>query len=143
MNSRPHDSSVHTMSVDIRLCGNIPRKEMKEQFLSQPWSLRALTSHQVADALSKAHLAEHNASGNGASTHHTTFCDRNSEMDLQNKATMRTAMSAMQERPLAPLCEMSAPSWAVPAKKFSQLEVGLDALLPLLCSLQCCSNSSI
>jgi hypothetical protein len=136
MNSRPHDSSVHTMSVDIRLCGNIPRKEMKEQLLSQPCSLRALTSHQGADSLSKSHLAEHNASANVASTHHTIpFCDKLSAVVLQNKAIMRTAMSVMHERPLTPLCEMSAPSWAVPARKFSQLEVGLDASLLFLSSV--------
>ena len=92
MTNQQHDSS--TMSVDIRLCGNIPRKDMH---LFER-SLCGITSR----ALSAECLAEMKAS-------------QQCENVLQNKSNTNNSL------PLA--SKMEAPSWAVPARGETRLEV--------------------
>ena len=116
------------MSVDIRLCGNIPRRDMEEHILGSqgaPCSLSALPSG--ANTLSTKCLAVDNALNDAAPTHRTIgVCDGLTSLLLQNKTK---AMGVLQDKqPFVPLFE--PPSWAVPARGETRLEVctGLGSL---------------
>ena len=123
MNNSLHDSSSQSMSVDIRLCGNIPRSDMKEQLLSQgaPCSLAALRGE--AKTVSTSCLAVTNAPDDAHSTHRTIgVCDSLPALLLHNKSDMRGPLQ--EKQPLTPLFE--PPSWAVPARGETRLEVRLQ-----------------
>jgi len=125
MNKQHDFSSVQPMSVDIRLCGNIPRKELQDHFTlpGAPCILSALTSQ--AATLSTSCLAGANVSDNRYPTHHTTtLCDDLRGFVAHNKSNMRSALQETQ--PLSPLFE--PPSWAVPARGETRLEVSLSSL---------------
>ena len=108
------------MTVDIRLCGNIPRNEMKARFCA-PCPTTASTSHP--GHLSTACLAE----TNGSPTHRKiTLCDRAlTGIIIQNTDNMRRGVLTEKQQPLAPVLE--PPSWAVPAIGETRLEVRLTS----------------
>ena len=103
------------MTVDIKLCGNIPRNEMKA-FFRAPCPTTALTSH--AEYLNTACLAE----TNGPTPRKISIgSDRPLEgITIQNTINMLGILTDKQQ-PLAPVLE--PPSWAVPARYESRLEV--------------------
>lgn len=120
------NDTINTMTVDIRLCGNIPRNEMKARF-GAPCPTTASTSQ--AGHLSTACLAE----TNGSPTHRKiTLCDRAAlnGIIIQNTDNMRRGVLTEKQQPLAPVLE--PPSWAVPAMGETRLEVrsNMDACLP-------------
>ena len=136
MNSRQHESSVQTMTVDIRLCGNIPRRDMKQHFSGAQRSLLALASQRGAPMTTDC-STENNASDNDGSSHRTiSLCDNISKV-LQNQSNFRA-----QETPsTVPIIE--PPSWAVPARGETRLEVcppfvGKYLLMGLLSNIVLC-----
>jgi len=127
MQNSPSDTT-NTMSVDIRLCGNIPRNEMKDRFGGAPLTLTALTSRT---GISAHRLAE----TNGGPTLPKTVCDSSfpsaPALILQNSTNNNDKMARgvlvenqqHHSQPLAPVLE--PPSWAVPARGETRLEVRL------------------
>lgn len=116
MQNNPNDT-LNTMTVDIRLCGNIPRNEMKVCF-GAPYPTTALTS-QVPH-LSTSCLAE----TNGCPTlRKTALCDQAllSGLIIQNSDNMKRGVLTEKQQPLSPVLE--PPSWAVPARWEARLEV--------------------
>ena len=131
MQSSPIDTT-NTMSVDIRLCGNIPRNEIKERF-GAPCSLVVpdLTSLTSRSGISAAFgLAE----TNGCPTLPKTICDaalstgnlsilQNTTNNNENMARgVLAEKHPQQQLHVQPL--LQPPSWAVPAKGETRLEVG-------------------
>ena len=114
------------MSVDIRLCGNIPRDELKVRF-GAPCSL-ALTSRPGISALGLAET-------NGCPTLPKTVCDTalssglilqnttNNNDGTNNNMVRGVLIEKHQQQALAPVLE--PPSWAVPARGETRLEVRL------------------
>ena len=127
MQSDPSDTT-NTMSVDIRLCGNIPRNEIKERFGAPfPMAVRSLTSRSgISAALGLAET-------NGSSTLPKTICDEgfvNENLSILQNTTNSEKMilgvliekqCAQQPPCTQPLLE--PPSWAVPARGETRLEV--------------------
>jgi len=112
----PQHESITTMSVDVRLCGSIPRRDMKDvPSQGAPPSLKSLTSR--AKLLSTAsRLAEVNGC-KSESTHTTiSLCD-----GLDGLIGHKNCMKDVQQQPLVPVLE--PPSWATPAKGDARLEV--------------------
>jgi hypothetical protein len=109
----PNISNENTMTVDIRLCGNIPRHEMNALF-GAPYPATALTSH--ADRLSTTCLAETNGPTPGPIRSDQVFATATT-----NSSNMLFAATVDKQSPLAPVLE--PPSWAVPARGESRLEV--------------------
>lgn len=108
------------MSVNIRLCGNISRKDCKDLISSSPCSLHALTSQ--TSTLCVRSLAGPNVSANGASTHRSIAIADSLSKVLQNKSNMMNN----DKLPLSPLVE--PPSWAVAATGESRLEPVCESL---------------
>jgi len=131
MQTNPSDST-NTMSVDIRLCGNIPRNEMKERF-GAPCSLTALPSlsltsrHGISTAFSLAET-------NGSPTLPKTICDAalatGSNLSILHNSTNNENMTraVLIEKQYAPQQShaqvLEPPTWAVPARGETRLEVG-------------------
>ena len=117
MQNSPNDT-INTMTVDIRLCGNIPRNEMKAHF-GAPYPTTALTSQP--DHLSTASLAE----ANGPTLHKLNNCsdDGLEGLTIQKTINMLNVLSSDKQLPLTPVLE--PPSWAVPARVETRLEVRL------------------
>jgi hypothetical protein len=115
MQNNPYDN-INTMTVDIRLCGNIPRHEMKSRF-GAPYPTTALTSQ--ADFLSTACLAE----TNGPTLRKINHCNNEALESLTNQKhlNMLNGLSSEKQLPLTPVIE--PPSWAVPARLETRLEV--------------------
>jgi len=130
MQNSPSDTT-NTMSVDIRLCGNIPRNEMKDRFGGAPLTLTALTSRT---GISAHRLAE----TNGGPTLPKTVCDSSfpsaPALILQNSTNNNDKMARgvlvenqqHHSQPLAPVLE--PPSWAVPARGETRLEPVCESL---------------
>lgn len=120
MQNNPNDNT-NTMTVDIRLCGNIPRNEMKARF-GAPCPTTALTSR--TDCLSTACLAE----TNGYPTlRKTALFDHQSLLtgliirNSTSAADMTRGVLTEKQQPLSPVLE--PPSWAVPASGETWLDV--------------------
>jgi hypothetical protein len=115
MQNNPNDN-INTMTVDIRLCGNIPRNEMKAHF-GAPYPTTALTSQ--ADYLSTACLAE----TNGPTLRKINRCSDEAleGLTIQKTINMLNVLSTEKQLPLTPVLE--PPSWAVPARVETRLEV--------------------
>jgi hypothetical protein len=132
MQSSPIDTT-NTMSVDIRLCGNMPRNEIKERF-GAPCSLvvpdlTSLTSRSEISATFGL------ADTNGCPTLPKTICDaalstgnlsilqnttnNNNENMARGVLTEKHPQHQLHVQPL-----LQPPSWAVPAKGETRLEVG-------------------
>ena len=110
----------NSMTVDIRLCGNIPRHEMNALF-GAPYPATALTSH----------AGRFSATANGP-----TLCPIRSDEAIATTATKLSAINMChaavdQQSPLAPVLE--PPSWAVAARGETRLEVRTSRTL--LCML--------
>ena len=122
MQNSPNDYT-NTMTVDIRLCGDIPRNEMKARF-GAPCPTTALTSQ--AKHLSTSRLAVINGS---PTLHKTALCDQAFPVltiqNTDNIMLQRNVLTEMQQ-PFAPVLE--PPSWAVPARGETRLEVRLILL---------------
>jgi hypothetical protein len=116
MQNIPIDHS-NAMTVDIRLCGNIPRNEMNTLF-GAPCPTTALTSQ--ADHLSTSCLAETNGPTLRKINHYSD--QALGGLTIQNTINMLNVLSEKQ-LPLAPVLE--PPSWAVPARCETRLEVNL------------------
>jgi len=128
MQSNPSDSK-NTMSVDIRLCGNIPRDELKVRF-GAPCSL-TLTSRPGISALGLAET-------NGCPTLPKTVCDTslspglilqnttNNNDGTNNNMVRGVLVEKHQQQALAPVLE--PPSWAVPARGETRLEPVCESL---------------
>ena len=135
--------SSQTMTVDIRLCGNIPRRDMDEHLLrprGAPCSLSALPSG--AKTLSTNCLAVDDALNEATPTHRTIgntigVCDGLTSLLLQNK---NKAMGVLQDKPFVPLFE--PPSWAVPARGETRLEVRVLGSVRIGCSVRVPSLTS-
>jgi hypothetical protein len=122
--------------VDVRLCGGIPRKDMKVQLIKDNGarcSLSALTSRSET-SLNISCLAAANGPTSDCSTHRTiAVCDalsghgmhniKNTSMTTNTNNMLQTIENLQKSTPLAPLMEV--PSWAVPARGESRLEVSL------------------
>jgi len=127
----PQHESITTMSVDVRLCGSIPRRDMKDvPSQGAPPSLKSLTSR--AKLLSTAsRLAEVNGC-KSESTHTTiSLCD-----GLDGLIGHKNCMKDVQQQRLVPVLE--PPSWATPAKGDARLEpvceaVGRQSAVDLTC----------
>ena len=122
------------MSVNVALCGSIPRSVMlqeqqKEQL--QPQSLTAKSlgapclSTSLTSRLSKESLAENNRCGSDGSTHKRTVDGIPGFLSHKARETLHNNMRpVLTERP--PLTQVfEAPSWAVPAKGEARLEVSI------------------
>lgn len=104
------------ISVNVRLCGSIPRGDFKSG-AGAPRSVGGLTSS--SDTLNVREGCK-----SGVSTLSTTaVCDRISDLTAQNY-NMRSVLT--ENQPLAPLLE--PPVWAVPAKGETRLEPVCEAL---------------
>lgn len=145
--AQQHVPSQLPVRVDVRLCGGIPRKDMKDQLPlikdnGARCSLSALTSRSEG-SLNISCLAAANGPTSDCSTHRTiAVCDALSGLVMHNKKNipsitnnnnnnmLQTIESNIQKStPLAPL--MDVPSWAVPARGESRLEVSLIPALLL------------
>lgn len=117
------------MSVDIRLCGNIPRNEIKERF-GAPCSLTALPSltsrHEISTGLCLAET-------NGSPTLPKTICDAaldTAKLSILHNSTNNENMTrgVLVEKQYAPQQShaqvLEPPTWAVPARGETRLEVG-------------------
>ena len=104
------------MSVDIRLCGNIPRNEMKAHF-GAPYPTTASTSHP--EYLSTACLAETN--GPTLRKPNNSIDEAMDGLTIQKTINMLNVLSSEKQLPLTPVLE--PPSWAVPARVETRLEV--------------------
>jgi hypothetical protein len=119
---------VSPVRVDVRLCGGIPRKDMKDHQLVKEsgarCSLKVLASHSVT-SLNIACLAANGPTSDcstSGSTHRTIgVCDATSGLVHNNISLLQSTENMFT--PLSPL--MEAPSWAVPARGESRLEVSL------------------
>ncbi|EEC46089.1 predicted protein [Phaeodactylum tricornutum CCAP 1055/1] len=116
-----------TMSVNVRLCGSIPRRDMKLFGDGAPVSrLASLTSS--CNRLNIGSLAATNGCKNEDSTLSTTSTfngsDHTSLSPLNEHPNMRGILTEHQA--LTPLFE--PPSWAVPAKGEAHLEPVCEAL---------------
>ena len=111
-----HNDTLNTMTVDIRLCGNIPRNEMKSHF-GAPYPTTASTSQ--SDYLSTACLAE----ANGPTLRKRNNCSEVAldGLTIQKTINMLNVLSSEKQLPLTPVLE--PPSWAVPARVETRLEV--------------------
>jgi hypothetical protein len=138
-----HATSPLPVRVDVRLCGGIPRKDMKDQLFIKDngarCSLSALTSPSET-SLNISCLAAANGPTSDCSTHRTiAVCDALSGLVMHNNQNITTITNnnnnmlqtiennLQKSTPLAPL--MDVPSWAVPARGESRLEVSLMLLL--------------
>lgn len=124
--------TTNTMSVDIRLCGNIPRNEIKERF-GAPCSLVVpdLTSLTSRPGISVAFgLAE----TNGCPTLPKTICDAalstgnfsilQNTTNSNNENMVRGVLSEKHpQQQLHVPSLLQPPTWAVPAKGETRLEV--------------------
>jgi hypothetical protein len=138
-----HVSALLPVRVDVRLCGGIPRKDMKDQLFIKDngarCSLSALTS-QSDPSLNISCLAAANGPTSDCSTLRTIAVslsmhnNKNITTATNNNNMLQTIESNLQKStPLAPL--MDVPSWAVPARGESRLEVSL--ILVMLHSRHC------
>jgi hypothetical protein len=134
----PQHVSTLPVRVDVRLCGGIPRKDiLKDQLIKDNGarcSSSALTSRSET-SLNISCLAAANGPTSDYSTHRTiAVCDaisgvvthnnKNTPITTNNNNMLRTIENNFtQSTPLAPLMEV--PSWAVPARGESRLEVSL------------------
>lgn len=127
MNIRSHDSPVQTMqtmSVDIRLCGNIPRQVMTHQVLSQACSLRALTSQRSTPES----LALNSPRSTESSTDHTIPVLSAEEEAINHEDHNVNTIMFQENKPLTPICDVSAPKWACAPKFESRLEPVCESL---------------
>lgn len=110
------NDTLNTMTVDIRLCGNIPRNEMKAHF-GAPYPTTASTSQ--SGYLSTACLAE----TNGPTLRKLNHCSDEvlDGLTIQKTINMLNVLSSEKQLPLTPVLE--PPSWAVPARVETRLEV--------------------
>lgn len=103
-----HQDSNKTMSVNVALCGSIPRANLVKAS-GGPCSLSSLMTDRQTD---------YNRCGNGKLT---LFSERNGGTEgQQNNENIRPMLSERQ--PFAQVFD--APSWAVPAPGEARLEVG-------------------
>lgn len=117
MQNNPNDS-INTMTVDIRLCGNIPRNEMKAHF-GAPYPTTASTSQ--SDYLSTACLAA--ANGPTLRKLNNSSDEALDGLTIQKTINMLNVLSSEKQLPLTPVLE--PPSWAVPARVETRLEVSV------------------
>jgi len=109
MNTRRHDWSSHTCAVDIRLCGGVPRSDLR----GAPTSLKP---SPISGPLSTSPLAATNASHNDHSTH---LASKKAKVSvLQNKSNLTEMRHTKAE----------APKWAVPASGETRLEPVCESL---------------
>ena len=106
-NPQIHNSTTRRMSVNVALCGSIPRSS----FINQPGApcgLQELSS-RLHGFESKSHCIE----------------DYTSQSQCENEVGFGKCLNVgpllSERRPLGRVCE--APAWAVPAKGDSRLEV--------------------
>jgi hypothetical protein len=108
MQNRIHENAI---TVDIRLCGNIPRSDMQfAPSFGAPCRLTALTSHAGV----KSSSAINGSLGDGPTL---------LKIDVTTDPVASTTSSMMRgvENILAPMLE--PPSWAVPARGETRLAV--------------------
>jgi pSer/pThr/pTyr-binding forkhead associated (FHA) protein len=113
------------MSVNVRLCGSIPREDMID-LQGALCGLKGLSSSDRS--LSGTGLAVANGCGSELSTLRTTnVCEAlNGVLHHNHNIHNMTGVPSLVERsPLVPLFE--PPSWAVPAKGEARLEVSNNA----------------
>lgn len=116
---QPFSTDSNTfVTVDIRLCGDIPRNEMKERLGAPSLARRSLASR--ASSLNASCLAETNGS---PTLHKTTICDAISNLMVQ-KSEMNRMNDGQVLQPVLPV-DFYVPKWAVSAKGESILEVCL------------------
>lgn len=134
MQAQSHDSTL-SVRVDVRLCGGIPRKDMKDQLPSaeNAGARCPLTSPSV----SKPAIRSLAVANGPTSTLRTIACDERSGLGLHNSNMMQFANEEQRlysnNAPLAQL--MEPPSWAVPARGESRLEVSLVVCVEGSCCL--------
>lgn len=115
MKTNTNDHNNEAMTVDIRLCGNIPRDEMKERFgaprlalLSRPTSLNTglLAETNGSSTLTKTRVCDDELAG--------LIIQSSNKMQqcLENRGP--SSQNAV---------DLLVPSWAVPARGESRLEV--------------------
>lgn len=118
MQNSPNDNT-NAMTVDIRLCGNIPRDEMKVRF-GAPCPTTDFTSHTLG--LSTGCLAETNGCPTLRKTALTDHQSLRNTYILKNKSSdSMSGVLTEKQHAFSPVLE--PPSWAVPACGETRLDV--------------------
>jgi hypothetical protein len=122
-----NNNNNNFVTVDIRLCGDIPRNEMKERLVGAP-GLARRSLHSRPSALNASCLA----ATNGLPTlHKTTICDALCDLIVQNKSAsnkmkqLQRGNTIIDDQVLQPVLSVDffVPNWAVAARGESRLEV--------------------
>jgi hypothetical protein len=122
-----NNNNNNFVTVDIRLCGDIPRNEMKERLVGAP-GLARRSLHSRPSALNASCLA----ATNGLPTlHKTTICDALCDLIVQNKSAsnkmklLQRGNTINDDQVLQPVLSVDffVPNWAVAARGESRLEV--------------------
>lgn len=114
------------MTVDVRLCGSIPRQDI-EKGGSARITTSCLTSQ--ANRLNTPYLAATNGCQNDSSTHRTIGACNSLESLILHSAPKSTMRDILQEKQLHPLAQVfDPPAWAVPARGETRLEPVCDAV---------------
>lgn len=123
MNMQNNPNDFTNMTVDIRLCGNIPRNEMKERF-GAPFPVTAPASE--TKSLSSSCLA----GTNGSTLRKINLCEGHralTSLIIPNMDSMkRGVLTEKQQQPVITVLE--PPSWAVPARGETRLEPVCESL---------------
>jgi hypothetical protein len=128
-------SSPLSVKVNVRLCGSIPRQEMEALSLTKCAPLVLRSSHELNTS---SYMVELNASLHDLaglrSTVHTIedkdcvasqLCSQLCNMQRQQQQQQQYSQPAFAEpRRVSPTFE--APTWAVPARGESRLEVNME-----------------
>jgi hypothetical protein len=124
-----------SVKVNVRLCGSVPRQEMEALSLTKCAQLVLQSSHELHTS---SYLAEHNASlhdlaGLGSTVH--TIEDKDSvasqvcsQLCNMQRQQQYSQPAFAEPRRVSPTFE--APTWAVPARGESRLEVSMERFSP-------------
>lgn len=139
----PTDPSA-SLSIDIRICGNIPRHEMSGFFGGAPASRSTLPSRR--HALNASGLAETNGS---PTLHKISICDAGkkalSDLIFQRSEAMKQTPGQQHGQVLQNVIpfDLVIPPWAVTARGESVLEVSFPfsylmiGVVSQICFLRC------
>ena len=128
------------MSVDVRLCGSIPRKDIIQT--GAPCSFEDYLTSRDSSSLSIASAFAKTHNGQSSTLHKTMLYDALEGILTHNKMKdTSSTVAAEQQQQRGPLCQLvEPPAWACAAKGETRLEVrynGTDShLFPVKASLK-------
>jgi len=115
------------MTVDVRLCGSIPRQDIEKGGGASTRTTSCLASQ--ANRLNTPCLAATNGCQNDSSTHRTISAFNSLESLILNSAPKSTMRGIPHEKQLQPLAQIfDPPAWAIPARGETRLEPVCDAV---------------